>query len=264
MVVEIHSEEREVGSKLHPVDPSDPFVKFVLCYPRTSCNELSVRVRELEDWGISHLIETGKNILGFRVAGKGYSSIATLALRDGERGFLKIRRLDSRRPSLELEGLILDYLDKYFIVPKPIFYSRNYVFMEYLEGCIPINEFIEESSTNNAYTYSLVETLRRIIYTLYIPDFHGINHSELTRPGDHVYICRDGVRIIDWESATVKSKPSNVSSFISYLINRPLFRNRLSRTGGEELLQALRMYKETYSIKKLRNVVKLLVEPLLQ
>ncbi|MEM1662073.1 MAG: hypothetical protein QXO78_01885 [Desulfurococcaceae archaeon] len=263
MVVEIHSEKREMDSKLHPIDPGDPYVKFILCYPKHDCEEFSSRVKELLDWGISNLVELGKNILGFRVLGKGYSSIATLAYRGCEKGFLKIRRLDSRRASLEFEGLILDFLDRFNIVPKPMFYSKNFVFMEYLDDCIPIGEFIDKSQNNIDYN-SLIKTIAKTTYTLYIPDFYGINHSELSRPGDHIYICRNGVRIIDWESATIKSKPNNVSSFISYLTNRPVVRRKLSNRVLDELIHALRMYKKTYSIKKLQSVVRILVESLQQ
>lgn len=263
MVVEVSSKERELDSRLHPVDPGDPYVKFTLCYPRISCDELYDRVKELTEWGVSSLVEEGKNILGFRVVGKGYSSIVTVALRDKAVGALKIRRLDSRRSSLEYEGFMLDFLNRFDIVPKPVFYSKNYVFMEYLNDCLNLSTLIngEESGVKRDF---ILRIIKKTIYALYVPDLYRIDHTELSRAGEHIYVCGSDVKIIDWESATIRLKPSNVSSFISYLINRTIVRNVFSSDKVKDLIPALRIYKETYSIKKLQELIKLLAEPLLQ
>lgn len=264
MVVEIRGEKRGLDSKLHPIDLNDPYIRFTLCYPQMNCDELYNRVKELVEWGVSFLVEEGKNIFGFRVVGKGYSSIATIAIREDVKGVLKIRRLDSRRGSLEFEGFMLDFLDRFGIVPKPIFYSRDYIFMEFLSDCLALSEYINELSNSRVDYNSILRIVKKAMYTLYIPDFYRIDHTELSRAGDHIYLCGDGVRIIDWESATIRSKPSNVSSFISYLINRTLIRNLLSSNRVRDLILTLKMYKETYSIKKLQELIKLLAEPLPQ
>lgn len=262
MASEVHSEERELDRKLHPIDPNDPYVRFVLCYPREKCSDLDDRVLELREWGVSHLVEEGKNMLGFLVVGKGYSSITTLAMRDGVRGVLKIRRLDSRRNSLELEGLMLDFLDRFGIVPRPMFYSKNYVFMEYLNDCTPLVDYLRRHGQEGFENRSIVLVMRKILYSLYIPDFYRIDHTELNRAEDHMYLCKDNVKIIDWESATIRSRPSNVTSFVSYLLNRTVFKKALSPDRRRDLILILKTYKETYSIKKLEELVKLLAEPL--
>ncbi len=230
----------------------DNYVSRVLCFPHVHCGEFDGRLKRLIDAGFISLVEEGMLYLGMRVLGKGYSSIVVLAEnRNFGLGTLKIRRLDSRRESLIGEALMLIEASKLGVAPRVFWYDADFIFMEYLNPsrCQPFTHVLTEALEEGG-----LETLKMVISkvfeTLYILDKKGLYHRELNRPGTHIMICGDNVRIIDWESASSVGKPSNLAQVVSFLLYRhkysDIIRNRLG-VRVDLVKRKLREYKNTLS-----------------
>lgn len=250
---------------LHQISHNDEYSRFILCFPKEECNELRHRVDTLVRTGFTYFVEKGINVLGYRVIGKGYSSINVLAINKYYGiGLLKIRRLDSRRKSLEYEGMILDFLDITGYVPKLYMWSRDYVFREYLHNCIPINDALVKYVENKRIDL-VINILRKTLSALYLFDKLGIDHTELNRPFNHIFWCEEyNVKVIDWESSRLKRKTHNLTSFVSFLIYR--FRekpyNELFLRVRKEISHILREYKLKPSIILMEKIVNILKKQL--
>jgi len=228
----------------------DAYVSRVLCFPHALCGELDGRLKRLVDAGFTSLVEEGISFLDVRVLGKGYSSIVVLAEnRDFGLGALKVRRLDSRRESLIGEALMLNEASKLGVAPKVFWYDADFIFMEYLNPsrCQPfilvLTKVLEEGSLEELKTL-----ISKVFEALYILDKKGLYHRELNRPGTHIMICGDSVRIIDWESASSVGKPSNLAQVVSFLLYRHEYSDMIRERLGvrvDLVRRKLRDYKNT-------------------
>jgi putative serine/threonine protein kinase len=230
----------------------DDYVSRVLCFPQVHCRELDGRLKRLVDAGFTCLVEEGISFLDVRVLGKGYSSIVVLAEnRDFGLGALKVRRLDSRRESLIGEALMLNEASKLGVAPKVFWYDADFIFMEYLNPsqCQPftqvLTKVLEEGSLEELKTL-----ISKVFEALYILDKKGLYHRELNRPGTHIMICGDTVRIIDWESASSVGKPSNLAQVVSFLLYRHKYSDMIIERLGvrvDLVKRKLKDYKNTLS-----------------
>ncbi len=260
-----HSKKTFLDGKVHRIIDRDDYIYFILCFPRKECSEITYRINSLVNDGFEFLVEYGKPVQGYRIIGKGYSSIAVIAYNKYYGyGLLKIRRLDSRRSSLEYEGMIMDYLDKTGYVPQIFLWRKDYIFMEYLENCVDLVHKITEYLLENK-NKELRYIMRKTLSALYLIDFLGIDHGELNRPYNHIYWCNGIVKIIDWESSSYGRKTHNLSSFLSYILYRYMYRDKLIRTMERSvdidiIRSQLKAYKKKVSIKTVSRIIRLLVQ----
>jgi putative serine/threonine protein kinase len=245
---------------------SDEYLSRIICFPKDNCEEYSYRINILRKNGFRYFIEYGKAFSGIKFLGKGYASIVVLAYNEYYGlGALKLRRIDSRRITLEHEGMMLDYLDKTLYVPQLYMWARDFIFMEWLDPgkCMDLGRYFEELIFKNKFN-ELKRIIKRIILALYLIDKLGIDHGELNRPYNHIYICCDRyVKIIDWESSSYR-KPHNVTMFLSFLFNRYKYRSILKdiiSISDKEIYGVLRRYKKNYSIKTLLPILRSLEQP---
>ncbi|ADV64891.1 serine/threonine protein kinase [Desulfurococcus mucosus] len=232
---------------------NDPYTRRILCFP-SDCEGslLAERVDRLMRDGFIYLLETGSVIHGVRVLGKGYSSIVVAAYhRRHGLGVLKLRRLDSRRDDLSREAESMMKAGGSGVVPELYTYSRDYIFRELIDPlrCRPVEDVLAELSEAGRIK-ELKKLLRMVFTALWRLDSTRVDHGELNRPGDHVFICRDSVKIIDWESARVSEKPGNLSSFASFILYRFKHSGRILQELGVDRGRArveLKRYKENYS-----------------
>lgn len=253
---------------MHRIDSVDEFIKFTLCFPQPNCEDLEYRIEILLNNGFTHFVEYGKKFLEYRIIGKGYSSISVLAInRSHGLGLIKIRRIDSRRKTLEHEGLIIDYLEKTSFVPKIYFWCREFVFMEYLDSCKPLDALVKEWWITRDLS-KLVYLFRRVINALYLFDLLGVDHSELNRPYGHIYLCDNVVKVIDWESSHLSNKPHNLTSFLSYILHRSTMSSYFERLMNNELrnyyITLLKNYKNSRKTFFVREITKFLEQLLYQ
>ena len=158
--------------------------------------------RELIEHGITELYSFGKINLGkVRVIGKGKTGI--IALLD-EKRVIKIRRSDSPKESLEIEAKIQSLA--FPVAPKVYDYGRNFIVMDYIKG----NNLCNARKNKNI-VIDLILKAREL-------EDKKIEHKELARPYKNVIVTEDDkVYIIDYDSASIKENPYNVTSILSWL-----------------------------------------------
>ena len=247
MAYNIHSKEAYMDAleELKYIDvkesPNTLLCK-ALCYPKHSVNCCIERLNVLREMGIASIVSYGLKSIGeLKVLDIGYSSIILLVvLRDNSLAVAKILRTDSRRQSLRGECSILEIVAGNGISPKLLGCNNDVIILEYVDGVI-LGKLLEE----NAYLYRIKDILKAAIYKAFLLDSLGVDHGELSRPYKHILVSPRGVFIIDYESASTRRKPSNVTSLISGLILR---KNKLA----SNLKSMLRLsYKEEYELKSL-------------
>ncbi|MEM4717680.1 MAG: serine/threonine protein kinase [Desulfurococcaceae archaeon] len=252
-------ENSELDGEVHFLLNIDPFIRKALCYPLNTCKDIERRVNALLDDGFIYLLETGVKVPGLRALGKGYSSLVVVAnnVRYGI-GALKVLRVDSKRDSLLKEALLLKAIQDLSISPKLMLFRDFYVFYELQSPlkCKPYVEILARLILNRS-ILDLKRSLLNTFKSLYDLDVKKIDHTELNRINGHVLYCDGFIKIMDWESARFTEKPGNLTSFISFL----LYRFRLSSELREllqlriiKILEALREYKESYSLKSFNKL----------
>lgn len=261
MALEHISEDTALDGEVHFLVPEDSYVKRVLCYPRSECSEYFERIKLLVGDEFVYFLETGTSVLGLRVLGKGYSAVVVAAknTRYGL-GALKILRIDSRRGSLLWEADVLKRAQISGLAPRLYTYRDFYIFQELLSPriCRPYSVVLEKlvlSGDVRGVKRILAETMK----SLFRLDVSQVDHTELNRPGGHMFYCEDGrIVIVDWESAKISSKPVNLTSFTSYIVFRFKYKvelRELLNWDVEKILSALKNYKLTYSSIEFENVL---------
>ncbi len=220
---------------------------LVLSYPRDDITRAKLILQEILQAGVIELInveESRIRIGNFGVLGKGHSSVVVLGRhRDGNLVAVKIRRLDSKRDSLELECNIM--MKAYPIAPKVYYCSRDIIVMEFIRGR-SLGDIVNSiESCNDA--VKLILNVLRAIYEL---DLKGIDHKELSTPKKHIIIDdRGNVRVIDFESASITDKARNICRVASWLlIRKKLITNLCSVDLSNEVIKILKRYKQDISV----------------
>ncbi|MEM4976700.1 MAG: serine/threonine protein kinase [Desulfurococcaceae archaeon] len=252
MAEKLFAQGTTLDGEVHFLEKPDSYVARVLCYPRESCTEMEERLRALISDGFVYLVETGVRVINIRVLGKGYTGVTTAAFhRDYGLGALKLLRLDSRRRSLVHEAEMLMRVQEVKVAPRLYAYRDFYVFREYIpvDECTPVSNYIS-TLLNNGRVEELKNALRSILRSLHELDVLGVDHTEIGRPGGHVFYCLNGLRVLDWDSAKLSRKPVNLTSFASFLLYRFIHAEKLRGVLGyeiSEVLHSLKNYKRTYS-----------------
>ena len=158
--------------------------------------------KELVEHGITELYSFGKVNLGkVRVIGKGKTGIVVLL---DEKRVIKIRRSDSPKESLEIEAKIQSLA--FPVAPKVYNYGKNFIIMDYIEG-----EHLSDTRKNKNILIDLLLKAKEL-------EDKKIEHKELARPYKNVIATEnDKVYIIDYDSASIKENPYNVTSILSWL-----------------------------------------------
>ncbi len=261
MVCKIRIKETCLDEEVHELNIEDPLFKLVFCFPPAYCSkkELISRYNEAVEAGIDKLLNYGESILyGYRVVGKGFSSIIALVVHEGVIRVAKVRRLDSRRNTLEYEGMLLEYISSYNISPRVYYWSRDIIVMDYIVGDLFKEYVIKENNTS-----ILKGVLREILIKAYLLDKLSIDHGELNRPGTHIVLEESTKEpyIIDFESARYNRKTHNVTSLASYIFirSKTLSTKLFEGIDKEELIARLRLYKSSQSLEHLRLILELLL-----
>ena len=251
------------------LSPNSNVVNYILCYPLKDieqCRSLvQKRINCLMELGVTHIILGGPVDIGrgVRVLGKGFSSIVLKALWRGKEVLLKIRRLDSRRDTLEHEAQNLALANRVGVGPTLYTYTRDFIVREYVNG-ITFNEWVNVENCIERVKH----VVKEVILQCYKLDSIGLDHGELSRPQKHIIINTENeppkVYIIDFESASKNRKPHNVTSFLNFIIFRKSeialkMRKMLGlddNSSLRELLTLAREYKRNISFNILREIMR--------
>ncbi|QGA54292.1 serine/threonine protein kinase [Sulfolobus sp. E5-1-F] len=159
---------------------------------------------ELRKAGFDYAFSFGQKSLGrLKVLGKGKTGIVVLV---EPYKALKIRRTDAPKETLEIEAKMQIKAGEE-VAPRVYDYGKNFILMEYIRG---------RNLTKNETRETIIDLLKRAR----ILEEKFIEHKELRRPWENVMVTNSRTYIIDYDSATIKEKPRNVTKLLSNYLNR--------------------------------------------
>ena len=234
---------------------------FIRLCERINCprSYVGLILSELLRLGVVEVLSDGAvEFMGFRLLGKGQNSFVFKCRVDGEYYACKIRRFDSSRPNLINEGNYLRLANSVNVGPRLIGYASDVLIMELING-VPIQKYVITSSPTE-----LKAVLKDLLWQCRRLDSIGLAHNELSRPQDHVIISGGKAFIIDFESASLNSRVSNVTQILNALVlGRGFIQDRVRAVIGvslnfDELRSAIRRYKNTRSDDDFTQIMRLL------
>ena len=232
----------------------------ILGYPKATKKEIARRVLELKKLGIKNITFAGPTILNnIPVLGKGYVGVVVLSGQGKNRVALKIRRIDSSRDEMKSEAKLLKIANKVNVGPRIIDSSKNFIVMEYVEGKKIIDWVRELKGKGSASRLRAV--VRKILEDCYSLDAIHLDHGELSYIYKHVIVGKSPC-IIDFESASLKRKTSNVTSatqgiFIGSGLSN-IVKKIIKIPSTKRMIKSLRKYKHDQSRENFDDVLRVL------
>jgi len=229
----------------------------VLCYPRYDLKEVEKRVEELEELGVQALEFTGgKTAFDVPVLGKGYVGVVAVAIMDRRTVALKIRRVDADRVGMRHEAEMLRKANAFNVGPKLIDATENFLVMEFVEGTL-LPRWVE--GLKGRVKSRIRRVLRALLEQCWTLDEIGLDHGELSRAPKHIIVdANDKPCIVDFETASLNRRVSNVTSICQYLFVRSqaakMIAKRLGEIDREGLITALREYKQGRTRERFEKV----------
>lgn len=219
----------------------------ILGYPRCEQEELKRRLEELERLGVKALEFTGeKSVFGVPVLGKGCVGIVVLAYTSSGRTALKIRRVDADRKGMFHEAEMLKKANTVDVGPKLLETSENFLLMQLIEGT-HFPEWIESLGEKEAQPRVRL-VLEDVLEQCHRLDDAGLDHGELSNAPKHILVDADDQPfLVDFETASINRRVSNVTSVCQYLLLGSKIahkvREKLGKLDEKELVNTLRAYK---------------------
>ena len=158
------------------------------------------------------------------------------------------------------EAKLLQRVNSVNVGPKFFDYSKNFVIMEFVDGK-KIGDWIN-SLKGRGSSKKLKSIVKEILENCFKLDQIGVDHGELNNISKHVIVGKNKSTLIDFESASTKRRPSNVTSitqaiFISSVISKQV-QKIYKITSKEKIIKFLRIYKQEQSQKNFDNLLKIL------
>jgi len=219
----------------------------ILCYPKYNAEETMKRIRQLEKLGVTAIHFTGrKKAFDLSVLGKGNVGIVVVADTKTGQAALKIRRVDADRKGMQHEAEMLSKANSLGIGPRLINKEEDFLLMEFINGSLLPDWLACLKGRNSRNRIRIV--LLDLLEQCHRLDQAGLDHGELSRAPKHVIVdAGDKPHIVDFETASVMRRTSNVTSISQYLFMKSqlarILGRRLGKIDQEALIDKLRNYK---------------------
>jgi putative serine/threonine protein kinase len=219
----------------------------ILCYPKYDLEETRRRIIELKALGVKALEFSGeKTVFNVPVLGKGFVGIVVLARVDSGLVAVKIRRIDADRSGMQHEAEMLRLANKVGVGPCLIGFSVNFLLMEFVEGYL-LPKWLENLRGRGT-TRRIRSVLRDVLEQCWLLDEAGLDHGELSHASKHIIVkANDKPCIIDFETASITRRKSNVTSICQYLFIGSQFakslKKKMPRINRQALIHALKSHK---------------------
>jgi len=229
----------------------------IICYPRSSKPEIEKRLQELRKIGITAVEFAGdKQVFNAAILGKGYVGVVVLAYRKGERAALKIRRIDADRSGMQHEAEMLRKANRVNVGPRLFCTSDNFLLTEFVDGML-LPKWLDIHMRK----VEVRKILRRILEQCWRLDNANLDHGELSHAPKHVIIDEGGLPfLVDFETASAKRHPSNVTSICQFLFIGSETAKKIAELLGKKdkklIVEALRRYKNTRTRENFARVLK--------
>jgi len=228
----------------------------ILCYPRSSKAEVRKRLKQLQKLGIEALEFSGeKEAFGIGVLGKGCVGIVTIAYTREEKVALKIRRVDADRARMQREAKMLRKANSVSVGPRLLNVSKNFLSMQFIEGDL-LPAWLERKRGK-----ALIKmVLRDVLEQCWRLDDAGLDHGELSHAPKHVIVNAENVPfIVDFESASLNRRPSNVTSICQFLFLSGIVAEKVAvKLGKKDWKAIVRVLRDYKSDKVYRNFERVL------
>jgi putative serine/threonine protein kinase len=222
------------------------------------------RLKELKKLGAKAVEFTGdKMAFDVPVLGKGCVGIVVAVHTNLGKGALKIRRIDANRAGMQHEAEMLRRANAINVGPKLLNVTKNLLLMEFIKGTL-LPQWVE--ALRGRGTRSRIRrVLRTILEQCYRLDEAGLDHGELSRAPKHIIVdADDHPHLVDFETASINRRVSNVTSICQYLFigsqAAKTIKRKLGKINEKELINALRNYKHERArenIKKILDICRL-------
>jgi putative serine/threonine protein kinase len=228
----------------------------IICYPKTSKTELKKRLKELQKLGMESLEFSGeKEAFSIPVLGKGCVGIVTIAYRNGEKAALKIRRVDADRARMQQEAKMLKKANSVHVGPRLLGVSKNFLLMQFIDGDL-LPKWMEKRKQKAL----MVKILREVLEQCWRLDIAGLDHGELSHAPKHIIIDKKSKPfIVDFETASLNRKPSNVTSICQFLFISGVVAEKVAEKLGEKdkkaIIEVLRRYKSDRTRENFETVL---------
>jgi len=239
-----------------------PYVQ-ILTYPRISLRAAKGRVRQLRQLGVESLTFEGRAKIGrLGLLGIGTVGVVVKCVSGRKEYALKIRRTDANRPSLAEEYKLTSFANRLGVGAPLQGHTKDFLMMKYLDY-VEFADWVKhlhgEGTARRArdMVHEILNQCRKL-------DIMGLDHGQLSNLRKHVVIAEDRPWIIDFESASMSRRPSNVTSAAQYLLVggriSPLVRRLLGLRDTAPVLALLREYKhglDDFNYSRLLELLKL-------
>jgi putative serine/threonine protein kinase len=228
----------------------------IICYPKTSKTELKKRLKELQKLGMESLEFSGeKEAFSVPVLGKGCVGIVTIAYRNGEKAALKIRRVDADRSRMQQEAKMLKKANSVYVGPRLLGVSKNFLLMKLIDGDL-LPKWVEKRRGKT----QIRKVLHEVLEQCWRLDIVGLDHGELSHAPKHIIIDKKNKPfIVDFETASLNRKPSNVTSICQFLFISGVVAEKVAeKIGGKDkkaIIKALRRYKSDRTRENFETVL---------
>ena len=192
------------------------------------------------------------------VLGKGCVGIVVAVNTDGGKGAVKIRRVDADRAGMQHEAEMLRRANVINVGPKMLNVTENFLLIELIEGRL-FPQWVEALKGRGTRS-RIRRVLRAILEQCYSLDEAGLDHGELSRAPKHIIVDADDYpHLMDFETASINRRVSNVTSICQYLFIGSQVANTIMRKLGEadekELIRTLRNYKQERTRESLKKIL---------
>jgi len=118
----------------------------------------------------------------------------------------------------EIEAL--QKLKNFSFIPKLYNYDKNELFIEIekAEGKTLL-EIIKLYKKGIIKKDTIIKILKIILKICFIMDIESVYKDEWTRPFKHVIICKENIKIIDFDRCQFYSQKKNINQFLSFYFN---------------------------------------------
>jgi putative serine/threonine protein kinase len=196
-----------------------------------------------------------KQTFNVSILGKGCVGIVTIAYRNGEKAALKIRRVDADRASMQMEANMLKKANSVSVGPKLLGVSRNFLLMQFIQGDL-FPQWLRKQRGKG----KIRRALREVLEQCWRLDKAGLDHGELSHAPKHIIVNVENLpTIVDFETASLNRKPSNVTSICQFLfVNGTIAQNVAERLGekNKSMIKVLRDYKSNRTRENFERVLK--------
>ncbi len=234
---------------------AEPYAS-ILCYPKPNKAELNKRLKELQRLNVKTLEFSGeKQAFNTPVLGKGCVGIVTIAYRNREKAALKIRRVDADRSKMQHEAEMLKKANSLRVGPRLLSVSKNFLLMQFIDGDL-LPKWLEKCGGKA----KIRTVLREVTEQCWRLDEAGLDHGELSHAPKHIIIDRNSKPfIVDFETASLNRKSSNVTSICQYLFIggavAKVVAEKLGKKDTKAIVDALRLYKNDRNRENFERVL---------